>query len=94
MGLPNPTMPLKQARIKSLEHLKKDRSVALDLADPFDSNNLQDSSTSAVDRSGKAAPLPPGIDEMKDEIKSGAGSQNLPGGGKDVEGKGDVEPKV
>ncbi|KAI4137196.1 MAG: hypothetical protein L6R39_007422 [Caloplaca ligustica] len=54
----------------------------------------QDSSTSAVDRSGKAAPLPPGIDEMKDEIKSGAGSQNLPGGGKDVEGKGDVEPKV
>ncbi|KAI4134574.1 MAG: hypothetical protein LQ341_006009 [Variospora aurantia] len=54
----------------------------------------QDSSASSVDRSGKAAPLPAGMDEMRDDIKSGAGSQNLPGGGKDVEGKGDVEPKV
>ncbi|KAL8922587.1 MAG: hypothetical protein Q9208_005091 [Pyrenodesmia sp. 3 TL-2023] len=54
----------------------------------------QDSSTSSVDRSGKAAPLPPGMDEMKNDVKSGGGSQNLPGGGKEVEGKGDVEPKV
>ncbi|KAL9015861.1 MAG: hypothetical protein Q9185_006755 [Variospora sp. 1 TL-2023] len=54
----------------------------------------QDSSASSVDRSGKAAPLPPGMDEMRDDIKSGAGSQNLPGGGKDVEGKGDVKPNV
>ncbi|KAL8832395.1 MAG: hypothetical protein Q9170_004896 [Blastenia crenularia] len=54
----------------------------------------EDNSTASVDRSGKAAPLPAGIDEMKDDIKSGAGSQNLPGGGKDVEGKGDVQPKV
>ncbi|KAL8699131.1 MAG: hypothetical protein Q9201_006180 [Fulgogasparrea decipioides] len=54
----------------------------------------QDSSTESVDRSGKAAPLPPGIDEMKDSVKSGAGSQNLPGGGKDLEGKGDANSKV
>ncbi|KAL8761459.1 MAG: hypothetical protein Q9184_002416 [Pyrenodesmia sp. 2 TL-2023] len=54
----------------------------------------QDSSTSSVDRSGKAAPLPPGMDEMKNDVKSGAGSQNLPGDGKDVDGKGDVEAKV
>lgn len=31
---------------------------------------------------------------MKNDVKSGGGSQNLPGGGKDLEGKGDVEPKV
>ncbi|KAL8871156.1 MAG: hypothetical protein Q9174_002951 [Haloplaca sp. 1 TL-2023] len=50
--------------------------------------------SSEVDRSGKAAPLPSGVEEMKDDIKSGAGSQNLPGGGKDVEGKSDAEPEV
>ncbi|KAI4170717.1 MAG: hypothetical protein LQ346_008833 [Caloplaca aetnensis] len=54
----------------------------------------QDSSTSSVDRSGKAAPLPAGMDEMRDDIKSGGGSQNLPGGGKELEGKYDAEAKV
>ncbi|KAI4122411.1 MAG: hypothetical protein LQ338_005834 [Usnochroma carphineum] len=54
----------------------------------------KDSSGSSVDRSGKAAALPSGIEEMKDDIKSGGGSQNLPGGGKELEGKGDAEPKV
>ncbi|KAI4095511.1 MAG: hypothetical protein LQ339_007198 [Xanthoria mediterranea] len=53
-----------------------------------------DTVSDSVDRSGKAAPLPEGLDEMKDSIKSGAGSQNLPGGGKDLHGKGDAEPKV
>ncbi|KAL8995700.1 MAG: hypothetical protein Q9188_006745 [Gyalolechia gomerana] len=54
----------------------------------------QDNSTASVDRSGKAAPLPPGMDEMKDGVKSGAGSQNLPGGGKDLDAKGDAQPNV
>ncbi|KAL8661885.1 MAG: hypothetical protein Q9202_005167 [Teloschistes flavicans] len=49
----------------------------------------KDTVSDSVDRSGKAAPLPSGIEEMKDGVKSGAGSQNLPGGGKDVEGKSD-----
>lgn len=54
----------------------------------------QDNSTASVDRSGKAAPLPSGMEEMKDSIKSGAGSQSLPGGGKDLNAKGDAEPNV
>ncbi|KAL8674384.1 MAG: hypothetical protein Q9168_001244 [Polycauliona sp. 1 TL-2023] len=53
-----------------------------------------DTVSDSVDRSGKAAPLPEGLDEMKDSIKSGAGSQNLPGGGKDVNAKGDAKPSV
>ncbi|KAL8676118.1 MAG: hypothetical protein Q9224_003950 [Gallowayella concinna] len=53
-----------------------------------------DTVSDSVDRSGKAAPMPEGVDEMNNSIKSGAGSQNLPGGGKGVDGKGDAEPKV
>ena len=48
----------------------------------------------SVDRSGKAAPLPEGMDEMKDSSKSGAGSQNLPGGGKGLNAEGDAKPNV
>ncbi|KAL8746489.1 MAG: hypothetical protein Q9190_001494 [Brigantiaea leucoxantha] len=46
-----------------------------------------DTPSSEVDRSGKAAPLPEGIDEMTDGTNSGGGSKNLPGGGKGLEGK-------
>ncbi|KAL8791495.1 MAG: hypothetical protein Q9213_000112 [Squamulea squamosa] len=53
-----------------------------------------DTVSDSVDRSGKAAPLPEGLDEMKDSIKSGAGSQNLPGGGKDINAEGDKEPSI
>ncbi|KAL8771296.1 MAG: hypothetical protein Q9209_003201 [Squamulea sp. 1 TL-2023] len=53
-----------------------------------------DTVSDSVDRSGKAAPLPEGLDEMKHSSKSGAGSQNLPGGGKNVDGKGDIEPTI
>ncbi|KAL8855208.1 MAG: hypothetical protein Q9221_000114 [Calogaya cf. arnoldii] len=53
-----------------------------------------DTVSDSVDRSGKAAPLPEGMDEMKDSSKSGAGSQNLPGGGKGLNAEGDAQPNV
>lgn len=44
--------------------------------------SFQEPVSSSVDRSGKAAPLPEGISEMKDAPGSGSGSQGLtPGGG-------------
>ena len=49
---------------------------------------FQEPVSSGVDRSGKAAPLPEGISEMKDAPGSGSGSQGVtPGGGeKSTEG--------
>ncbi|CAF9930534.1 hypothetical protein IMSHALPRED_008213 [Imshaugia aleurites] len=45
--------------------------------------------SSGVDRSGKAAPLPEGISEMKDASGSGSGSQGVtPGGGEKETGGG------
>lgn len=45
--------------------------------------------SSGVDRSGKAAPLPEGISEMKDAPGSGSGSQGVtPGGGENTTGGG------
>lgn len=56
------------------------------------SNNpflLQEPVSSSVDRSGKAAPLPEGISEMKDAPGSGSGSQGVtPGGGEKTTGGG------
>ena len=49
----------------------------------------KDPSSSGVDRSKKAAPLPDGISEMKDSQHSGGGSQGLTGQGS---GKGDIKP--
>ncbi|KAG8528195.1 uncharacterized protein KY384_007112 [Bacidia gigantensis] len=46
-------------------------------------------SSSGVDRSNKAAPLPEGISEMKDQNYSGGGSQGLTGQGS---GKGKKDP--
>ena len=40
---------------------------------------LQQPVSAGIDRSHKAAPLPEGIDEMKDGTGSGGGSQNLAG---------------
>ncbi|KAL6715173.1 hypothetical protein ACLMJK_007437 [Lecanora helva] len=48
-----------------------------------------DPASSGVDRSGKAAPLPSGISEMKDASFSGGGSQGYtPRGGENVTGGG------
>lgn len=45
--------------------------------------------SSSIDRSGKAAPLPEGISEMKDAPGSGSGSQGVtPGGDEKVTGGG------
>ncbi|KAL9138278.1 MAG: hypothetical protein Q9175_000504 [Cornicularia normoerica] len=45
--------------------------------------------SSSVDRSGKAAPLPEGISEMKNASGSGSGSQGVtPGGGEKTTGGG------
>ena len=50
---------------------------------------LQEPVSSSVDRSGKAAPLPEGISEMKDASGSGSGSQGVtPGGGEKTTGGG------
>ena len=49
----------------------------------------QGPSSSGVDRSNKAAPLPEGISEMKDSTYSTGGSQGLTGQGS---GKGDIKP--
>ena len=50
---------------------------------------LQEPVSSSVDRSGKAAPLPEGISEMKDAPGSGSGSQGVtPGGGEKTTGGG------
>lgn len=52
-------------------------------------SSKQEPVSSGVDRSGKAAPLPEGISEMKDASASGAGSQGVvPGGGEKVTGGG------
>lgn len=50
---------------------------------------FQEPVSSGVDRSGKAAPLPDGISEMKDAPGSGGGSQGVtPGGGEKTTGGG------
>lgn len=50
---------------------------------------FQEPVSSGVDRSGKAAPPPEGISEMKDAPGSGGGSQGvIPGGGEKTTGGG------
>ena len=49
----------------------------------------QEPNSSGIDRSGKAAPLPEGVSEMKDAAGSGSGSRGVtPGGGEKVTGGG------
>ena len=43
--------------------------------------------SSGVDRSHKAAPMPEGVSEMKDETMSGGGSVGVTGGGSGKGGK-------
>ena len=50
---------------------------------------FQEPVSSGVDRSGKAAPLPEGISEMKNAPVSGGGSQGYtPGGNENLTGGG------
>ncbi|KAL8791798.1 MAG: hypothetical protein Q9195_005607 [Heterodermia aff. obscurata] len=49
--------------------------------------------TSEVDRSGKAAPLPEGVSEMKDGTGSGGGSQGLTGVGSGKGANNDINIK-
>lgn len=49
--------------------------------------------TEGVDRSGKAAPLPPGMSEMKGDATSGGGSQGVTGVGSGKGENNDVNVK-
>lgn len=53
----------------------------------------QSGTTEGVDRSGKAAPLPEGVGEMKDGTASGGGSQGLTGVGSGKGVNNDVNTK-